>query len=229
MNAKFLLGLALFAFVSLSAAQPVEKASVAKQLQAYYEKGTPPPWSDAIKELAAEKPDNRDAAAKYLVSPLDQAQTDELSGKAPWRATPFWGSSGENPARTLRKQVADDLAKLQASSATLTVIRWYLDHEKVARFQEMAIAALDKMQAKEADEFCFRLLQPAHDNSVVVLAALKHIGKGKSEIPEAVLKGLCDHYRPSIRNAARKLNKDRGHANPGAFDPVAAMKQPALP
>ena len=228
MNAKFLLALALFAFVSLSAAQPVEKASVAKQLQAYYEKGTPPPWSDAIKDLSAENRDKRDAAAKYLVSLLDHAQTDELSGKAPWRATPYWGSSGESPARNLRQQIAADLAKSQTSSATLTVIRWYLDHERAARFQETAIAALDKTQANEADEFCLRLLQPAHDNSVVVLAALKHIGKVKSEIPEAVLKGLCDHYRPSIRNAARKLNKDRGYVNPGAFDPVTAMKQPAL-
>jgi hypothetical protein len=227
-KAKFLFGLAFFAFVSLSAAQAVEKASVAKQLQAYYQKGTPPPWGDAIKELAAANADKRDAAAKYLVSLLDQAQADELSGKAPWRATPYWGSSGENPARNLRQQIAGDLAKSQPSSATLLVIRWYLDHEKVVRFQETAIAAIDKSQGKEVDEFCLRLVQPAHENSVVVLAALKHIGKGKSDIPEAVLKGLCDHYRPSIRAAARNLNKDRGNADPGAFDPVAAMKRPAL-
>jgi hypothetical protein len=160
-KAKFLFGLAFFAFVSLSAAQAVEKASVAKQLQAYYQKGTPPPWGDAIKELAAANADKRDAAAKYLVSLLDQAQADELSGKAPWRATPYWGSSGENPARNLRQQIAGDLAKSQPSSATLLVIRWYLDHEKVVRFQETAIAAIDKSQGKEVDEFCLRLVQPA--------------------------------------------------------------------
>jgi hypothetical protein len=227
-KAKALICLASFFTANLVIAQPVAKESVAKQLQTYYEKGMPPPWVGAIKELAAEKAEKRGAAAKYLVSLLEQAQTDEFSGKAPWRATPFWGSRGENPARNLRQQIADELAKSQASSATLTVLRWYLDHERVARFQELAIGALDNTQGKEADEFCLRLLQPAHENSVVVLTALKQIGKRKSDVPDAVLKGLCDHYRPSIRDAARKLNKDRGDTDPGVFDPVAAMQRPAL-
>src|SRR5262249_53677712 len=67
-----------------------------------------------------------------------------------------------------------------------------------------------------------------HENSVVVLAALQQIGKRKSEIPVAVLKELCNHYRPGLRDAARKLNAERGGADPGPFDGVKAMKRPAL-
>jgi hypothetical protein len=227
-KARTLICLISFFTISLNLALPGEKQPVAKQLQAYYEKGTAPPWADALKELAGEAQAKRGAAAKYLVSLLDQAQTDELSGKAPWRATPYWGSSGENPARNLRKQVADELAKAPSSPATLTVVRWYLDHEKVSRFQESAIVAIDKVKEKDAGEFCLKLLQPPHENSVVVLAALDQLAKRKTDIPDAVLKSLCDHYRPSLREAARKLNKERGGADPGPFDGAKAMQRPAI-
>lgn len=218
-----------FVFASnLAMAQPAEDPVVVKELQAYYEKGKAPPWAAAIKNLVADKPDQRTTAAKYLVALLEQAQIDELSGKAPWRATPFWGSSGENPARNLRQNIADELAKAPASPATLTVLRWYFDHEQVTRLQEVVLPALDKVDGKEAGEFCVRLLQPAHENSVVVLAALQQVGKRKSELPDAVLKELCDQYRPSVRIAARKLNKERGGGEPGPFDPAKAVQRPAL-
>jgi len=227
MKTGLLACMALFFEANLVLAQTPD-AIIAKELWAYYEKGTPPPWTDAIRNLSAKMPEQRTTAAKYMVTLLDQAQTDEISGKTPWRATPFWGSSGENPARNLRQQIADELVKAPASTATLTVLRWYLDHEKVAHFQGIVVTALDKVKSKEADDFCLSLLQPAHENSVVVLAALQQINERKSEIPNAVLMGLCDHYRPSLRAAARKLNKERGGADPGPFDPVIAMKQPAL-
>src|SRR5260370_42412064 len=182
----------LFA-ANLALAQRTPDAVVAKDLQAYYDKGETPPWAEAIKNLTAEKPERHATAAGYRVAVLAQAQADELSGKGPGRATPYWDSSGQNPARQLRQQIAEHIAKAPASPAspaTLTVIRWYLDHEKVAAFQEVVLPALDRMNGKEAGEFCLSLLQAAHENSVVVLAALHQLGKRKTEIPDAVLKAL---------------------------------------
>jgi hypothetical protein len=228
MKSHLLLCLAFFVATNPILAQPADKAAVAKELQAYYEKGEAPRWAEAIKKLAAEKADQRAAAAKYLVSLLDQAQTDEHSGKAPWRATPFWGSSGENPARNLRQHIADELAKAPASPATLNVIRWYLDHEKVARFQEAVLPAIERVDGKETGDFCLSLLQPVHENFVVVLGALQQVGKRKTDLPAPVMKELCDHYRPSLRAAARKLNIERGGADPGSFDPAKALQKPAL-
>jgi hypothetical protein len=217
----------LFA-TNLALAQKKEDSLVAKELQAYYETGKTPPWRDAIENLTAEKRPQRAEAAKYLVALLDQAQTDELSGKAPWQATPFWGHSGENPARNLRQHIADQLAKAPASPTTLTVIRWYLDHEKVARIQEAVLPGLDQVKEKEAEEFCRTLLLPAHENSVVVLAALQQVDKRGTELPDGVLKALCNHYRPSLRAAARKLSKERGGADPGPFDQAKAVQMPTI-
>jgi hypothetical protein len=210
-----------------SFAQP-KSAAIDKELKAFYEKGTSPAWSEAIKQLTAEKADQRSVAAKYLAAMLQQAQMDELSGKAPWRATPFWGSSGENPARNLRHHIADEMAKAPASPATLTVVRWYVDNEKVPRFQEAVLSALEKVDGKEGDDFRLSLLDRPHENSVIVLSVLKQIEERKAPIAEAVLGKLCDHYRPSLRTTARQLNKRRGGAEPAAFDPAKAMQRPEL-
>jgi len=115
--------LVLFFVENVALAQPND-AVVAKELQAYYEQGKTPSWADAVKNLSGEAREQRTAAAKYLVALLEQAQADEQSDKAPWRATPFWSSSGENPARNLRQHIAEDLAKAPASPATLTVVHW---------------------------------------------------------------------------------------------------------
>jgi hypothetical protein len=209
-------------------AQSPDKALVGQELQAYYATGKAPPWAAAIQNLTADRPDQRRAAASYLVVLLDQAQIDERSGRAPWRATPFWGMGAANPARYVREVIAGELGRARASPATLTVLRWYLNHERVAGFQATALLALDKISGKEADAFCLGLLQPAHENAAVVVAALQQIGKRKAQLPDAVLKELCDHYRPAIRAAARKLNKERGGPDPGPFDCARAMQRPEV-
>jgi hypothetical protein len=133
--------------------QTLQADSVGKELQAYYDKGTPPDWAKALKKLASDEADERNAAASYLTELLEQAQSDQLSGKAPWRQTPYWGSRGENPAHQLRKAIAEELAQANASIESLRVIRWYFDHEKVAPHQAMAVAALEKVAGKEADDY----------------------------------------------------------------------------
>ena len=218
--------LALVLAANAGVARSADNPAITEELKLYYEKGPAPAWSAAIKNLTANNEEQRDSAAKYLVSLLQQAQTDELSGKAPWRATPYWGSNGENPARELRQQIAGELAKAKASAATLLVIRWYFDHEKVARFQEMVISALEKVTGKEADEFRLNLLQPVHENSVIVQAALRQMGKQKTPIPEPLLKALCNHYRQTIREEAHTLNKERGGSEPEPFEGAKAMQRP---
>lgn len=220
--------LALVLAANAGVAWSEENTSIIQELNLYYEKGTSPAWSAAVKNLTSDNQEQRTSAAKYLVALLQQAQTDELSGKAPWRATPYWGSNGENLARNLREAIANELAKTKASSDTLLVLRWYFDHEKVAHFQETVLSALDKATGKEVDELRISLLQPAHKNSVIVQAVLRQIGDHKSPLPDKVLAALCDHYRPAVRKAARDLNKKRGGADPGPFDAAKAMQRPEI-
>jgi len=220
--------IALLVATAFAGAEPAADPVIAKQLAAYYEKGAAPPWADAIKRLTAQKPAARADAAKYLVSLLNQAQVDELSGKAPWRATPFWGGGGENPARNLRESIAKVIAKAQASTETLTVVSWFLDREKVASFQVVVFPAVAKVKGRAADDFCVKLLQPPHKNSAVALAAIQEVARRNTPLTDAVLMPLCNHYRPSLRTASRKLNQELSRAEPKPFDGALAMRGPAI-
>ena len=98
-----------------------EKAQVAGELKEYYASGKAPKWRGALRRLSSDDPAQSAQAASYLTALLDQALEDELSGVAPWRATPFWGSSGENPARELRRYIAEDLARTKPAPAAVPV------------------------------------------------------------------------------------------------------------
>jgi hypothetical protein len=83
LNLPLLLGLA-----SLGLSQSPHDSAVSRELRSYYTKGKQPGWAAAVKRLSAENEGERVQAARYLGGLLDQAQKDELSGKAPWRGTP---------------------------------------------------------------------------------------------------------------------------------------------
>src|SRR5438067_2402632 len=88
MRSIVLSGMWLTLATSAASSQTTDKSAVIDQLRVCYEKQTAPPWADAVKNLAAADVGRRATAAAYLVRLLDQAQTDELSGTAPWPATP---------------------------------------------------------------------------------------------------------------------------------------------
>lgn len=229
MNIRLLPCFFVLAILSqVAVAAPTSGATVAQDLSAYYETGKAPPWSDAVQKLTANQAEARAAAVTYLVDLLGQAQADELSGKAPWRATPFWGSSDENPARNLRESIAKAIAKAPASAETLKVLSWYLEYEEVASLQAAVFPAITKVQGQEVSEFCLKLIQRPHKNFAVTQAALEELSRRKAAIPDELLATLSNHYRPSLRNAARELCSERGRPEPKPFDGAAAMRGPEL-
>jgi hypothetical protein len=187
-------------------------------------KVAPPPWTAPLKQLASAKPQERRRAAVYLRELVAQALQDERSGTAPWRATPYWGGGAENPAQYLRQEVADALAKAGAGPEVVPVLRWYLEHEPVDRFLEPIMAALAKLDGKEADALRTELASRPHDNAVVAALAIHQLAARKRSLPAERLAALCHHHRAAIRAAARKLNAQQGGKDPGPFDAARALR-----
>jgi hypothetical protein len=160
----------------------------ASELKAYYQNGkNEPPWRAAVSRLATEDGPRRDVAAAYLRTLLDQALKDEVSGAAPWLATPFWGSSGQNPARELRKSIAAALFEAAATPAAIPVARWFLDHEKLSQLQATALGAVAKIEGKEADAVLLRLALAPHPNAAVVVKSLEEVARRKLPVKADVL------------------------------------------
>src|SRR5262249_39384010 len=87
---------------------------------------------------------------------------------------------------------------------------------------------VDKLEGKEVDGFRISLLDPPHVNAAVVVAALRQLNKRKVPVQADKLKPLCQHYRATIRDEARKLNAQQKGADLGPFDPIIAMKSEAI-
>jgi hypothetical protein len=220
------------------------RAEVAAALKRFYEerldrpflrspedpenKPAPPPWDAPLKKLKDGTPNERVDAVAFLQELLTQALEHETSKKAPWRSTPFWGGGAEMPARDLRKEVAKELAKAAPSEASLPVIRWYLEKERVPGHLGPVVQALGKLDGEPADALRAELATRPHPNSGVVVEVLGQLTARKIALPAERLAELCRHHRASIRGAARKLNAQLGREEPPAFDPKEAMRSKAV-
>ena len=190
-----------------------KKLGVFEELRAYYEKPNDAVVFEHIKraagQLCSKEPKDRREGATYLASLAAQALADETAKTAPWRATPYWGSSGENLGRKIREQVIPAVIAAPPAEELLPVLEWFLEHETMPRPQAEAADALAKIKGKAADSVLLRLVTPPHPNSVVLQTALTELAKRTVVVDASVTGKLCQHYRPSIRDAARKLHAAR--------------------
>lgn len=203
-------------------------SNAADDLKRYYaDSKSEPPWKDAISALSSSDAKRASEAASYLRALLKQALQDEASGTAPWRATPFWGSSGENPARILRERILSTLAAGAVSESALSVLRYYLEEEPMPALQEKAAKALSPLSSKEAASLRSSLVS-THENAFVVTELLHQITLQKETLPAATLAALCEHHRANIREAARALHLQQGGAKLAAFDPIKAIQSATI-
>jgi hypothetical protein len=201
------------------------KPEIVRQLKEYYEQSSKvPPWQAAVGRLNTKDPEQRKLAAQYLSDLLEQSLRDERSGAAPWQATPYWGSSGENPARNLRTSIADALKDATLQPEALPVVRWLVEREFLARQQALAAEALAKIDGKAADEFRAALASAPHANAAVAVAALRQCQERSVDLPKERLAVLAQHYRSSIREAARAILTKRGGPEPAPLDRVRAVQ-----
>ncbi|MCY2930667.1 MAG: hypothetical protein NTV86_14450 [Planctomycetota bacterium] len=201
--------------------------SLEQELRQYYEQGDSPAWKAAVDQLRREGQEGEEAA-QYLRSLLARALKDQLSGAAPWRATPFWGSSGENPADRLREAVAEALGEAGPLVAALPVYEWFLREEPRSDRQAKLAKVAAQVKTPAGEQVLRGLISPAHPNSAVLREALQEAARRKLALPAGVLGPLCQHHRKEIRQAARKAAQAAGLPEEKPFDQAAAVKSPAV-
>lgn len=202
------------------------KKRIQAELTTFYTEGEPvPPWKQAI-EAVSRGADDSAAAGTYLRALLAQAAEDEASGLAPWRATPYWGSRGENPARNLREAITESLAKQQSLTDDATpAIAWVLENEKVPAFQRDAAIALKATRGEEADRLIASLLSAETSNHAVLQIAIEMAADRPSLRDRGpVIAQLATHHHSKIRESAERVAKAMGIEQVPVFDATAAMR-----
>lgn len=222
-------GMLLLWAVLPAAAPAAEPDTPAGQLSRLYRENVQPPWREAVGRLrTAPDAGERRKAAAYLRDLLAQALADERSGKAPWRATPYWGRSRENPAEMLRGAIGEALAGERLPGEAVPLLMWYIDVFDDPRSAASAAGSLAKVAGPEADARLAELAAGPHPNIAVAAAAIAEVAARKLPVPPERLAALAQHHRRVVRDAARAAAGKLGLPAPPPFDPVAAVRSPPV-
>ncbi|MEO0474375.1 MAG: hypothetical protein AAF085_00200 [Planctomycetota bacterium] len=203
---------------------------VTKELATFYKEGKPaPPWKAAV-DAVAKGGQNSAASGAYLRALLAQAAADEASGEAPWRATPFWGHSGENPARDLRETIVESLAGHESlSDAATPALAWIIQHDNVPAFQSQAAKALQDTQGNAADQLIASLISSKTSNHAVLRLAIETAAQRPALRDHAqAIAQLATHHHKRVRETATRVAKGMDVEDLPDFDPVAAMRSESI-
>lgn len=208
-----------------AAAPPPLPGLVRGELRRYYaDQQHEPPWRAAVKRLSDREPTPRVQAANYLRELLAQTKADEKDQMEPWEQVPYQLTFGAAPAHQFRSEVASELAEVRFPPEGEQLLQWFLESEPDPVIQAMILPAFANLSDQRARVLCVPLVTQPHPNAAVVIAALDRLRRGNARVPEEVLISLCNHPRASIREAARRLNKELGRSEPTAFNPTEAMQ-----
>lgn len=193
-------------------------------------------WDKQFKQLESKKPEEREAAVKFLLDVAKLSVADDAAGKAP--SIPSYKLPDVYPrlprsctlALMWRAKTLHDCVPPGDRHPDLffPLVAWYLESDTDGGLQGEAAELLDTFTTADADKLRLKLAAGTHPNAVVVAEAVKQLPKHKQKLPADELLALCHHHRKQVREAARELNKAQGRKDPGPFDPVKAMQSPPV-
>jgi hypothetical protein len=195
--------------------------TVRKSLDVYYKTGQSP----NLEQIIVLASGGGKYAEDLILAYLSISKADELSGKAPWRSSPFWGDEGQNAASKFRQGLLDELVAKKIKSRR--ILRWCLFSEHDCRRQGEALKSVIADKSTEASGLLVSLIELPHPNAFVLCAAYEEAARrGLAVGPKALVRDVR-HYRPSLRNTARDYAKKRG-VKLSMFDRKVLLNNPRL-
>lgn len=197
------------------------KVIVAKALDAYYsDQKNIPDDNKFLDDLISKDPTRVASAQGFFLELLQRLLDDEMSGRAPVNATPFWGGSGsKSSARVLRGEIAQHIKKLPRSAESVPIISWIINRESDEKTVAEGWTMLKETTAPEADRLIEGMLQgvaPFQEKNLLLL--IEQAADRRLSVNAKLLE-FINHHREPIRNAARAALARLGEKNVRGFDP----------
>lgn len=139
-------------------------------------------------------------AGLLIAAVLTQGLADEASGRAPWRASPYWGGSGRSVARSVLQQLVSRLEGAQGD-AVLPIVRALLA-DPMADSQQAALSLLERTESVSSGALVAEIASSDANTSSTLLGGAARLCKRRA-LPCAGLERLAQHPDPGIREAAR--------------------------
>ncbi len=185
----------------------IEGTKAFADLATFYENNhKTPPYSDSLAQLDAPGASG-EAAARYVLALCKQSIADETNGRCHWQATPFWGEGARSPAHEFRKNLITDFCASACGDRALDIALWLVNNDQSSTVPGETLAVFKRGTGAHCVDVYRKLLEQPYS-----LAELR---------PE--IESLENHYRQSVRNAARRAAQDLGLKTASEFVPETAF------
>jgi len=211
----------------LSTIEPVDRSI--EGLKAFSDLGTfydnnekIPPYKDVLARLNAPGA-NGDSAARYLLALCKQSLADETNGRGHWQATPFWGASARSSAHEFRKQLTTDFCRSASGDRALDIALWLVENDQSPTIPKETLAVFKQGTGAHCIEVYRQLLQQPYSLADFTPAMIDQVGAHHLHDLRPEIESLENHYRQSVRNAARRAADDLGLKPATGFVPESAF------
>jgi hypothetical protein len=171
-------------------------------LKEYYEKGTVPPFNDAITGLNSVNDSTRVCSAEYIYALCVQSLEDESNGRSEWRRMPFFYETWESKARGIREHIAYEFGETARSPESIKIARWFITYDYDANNKLCGIKVIRETRCKESDEYLCQLITNLSSDEEITVNVIDEISKRNLIKLSPQIDQLQKHYREEIRDAA---------------------------
>ena len=180
-----------------------------------------PDFKTALDELGGGDAAKREAAGRYLLALFEQSFADEVNGRTGWWRYSEW--RGSSPAGSFRKELAAAFGEKARGEAAFDTVQWIAETEVLSDVLAAAAKVLPRIESPRMAKLIEDMLAQPHPNGALATAAVEEADRRGLTALAPRVRGLCTHYRDSVRNAARKSALARiGGALP-EFQPAEAF------
>ena len=216
-----------FAAGSSSTIEPVDRSNewvkAFADLATFYENDQKtPPYQDSLARLNAPGASG-DLAARYILALCMQSLADETNGRGHWKATPFWGEGARSPAHEFRKKLITDFCRSGCGDRALDIALWLVKNDQSSTVPKETLAVFKRGTGAHCVDVYRQLLQQPYSLAELTPAIIDQVGARHLNNLRPEIESLENHYRQSVRNAARRAAQDLGLKPATGFVPEATF------
>lgn len=200
-----------------------EGAKAFADLAAFYENDQKtPPYRDSLEQLEAPGASG-EAAARYVLALCKQSLADETNGRGHWQATPFWGAGSQSSAHEFRKKLTTDFCASACGDRALDIALWLVNNDQSSTVPKETLAVFKRGTGAHCVDVYRQLLEQPYSLAELTSAIIDQVGARHLNDLRPEIVSLENHYRQSVRNAARRAAQDLGLKPASGFVPEAAF------
>lgn len=180
------------------------------------------PYKEMATRLSSKELADRKEAGEYLYALCLQTEADDRNGRTPRPHGMKLGGGPNYYGAELRGWMANAISDATFDGngkEAFEVARWLYKHETWPAHREDGVHALTRIRTPDADKLFVEMIQKSEGHFGILTAALQQAAERNLVVTTNLVRPLCRHYNPDVRDAALALATKLGLKDVARYDP----------